>query len=216
MFFYNKNKETSKLVTAVSVHPRLAIICLVLFFLLLFILPIASVAFEHPLLQLFDSFYRSGSLVFGGGHVVLPLLESELVPTGFVSEADFLTGYGATQAVPGPLFTFSAYLGAIAMGGAGAVVALLAIFLPSFLLVIGVLPFWDRLRQNPWVSSGLIGINAAVVGILMAALYHPLWTAAIWNGKDFVLVVVLFLLMQFWKMKPWIVVLIGALCGMWI
>lgn len=216
MFFYNKNKETSKLVTAVSVPPRLAIICLVLFFLLLFILPIASAAFEHPLLQLFDSFYRSGSLVFGGGHVVLPLLESELVPTGFVSEADFLTGYGATQAVPGPLFTFSAYLGAIAMGGAGAVVALLAIFLPSFLLVIGVLPFWDRLRQNPWVSSGLIGINAAVVGILMAALYHPLWTAAIWNGKDFVLVVVLFLLMQFWKMKPWIVVLIGALCGMWI
>ncbi len=166
-------------------------------------------------IKLLDSFYRSGSLVFGGGHVVLPLLQAEVVPSGWVSNDAFLAGYGAAQAVPGPLFTFAAYLGTV-MGPApngviGGLLCLAAIFLPSFLLLIGALPFWDSLRRHPVVQSALPGVNAAVVGLLLAALYRPVWTSAIFAPQDFAIGVVAFLMLTFWAVPPWLVVILGAL-----
>ena len=147
----------------------------------------------------------------------LPLLQSEVVPTGWVSNDAFLAGYGAAQAVPGPLFTFAAYLGAIMgpepNGWQGALLCLIAIFLPSFLLVIGVLPFWDELRRMRAVRSTLTGVNAAVVGLLLAALYSPVWTSAIVRPADFALGLVAFALLVFWKVAPWLVVLLSALAG---
>lgn len=190
-----------------------AVICLVFFFGLLITLPLLRQFFASGWLPLFDSFYRAGSLVFGGGHVVLPLLEREVVPAGLVSREGFLAGYGATQAVPGPLFTFAGYLGAMANGISGAFIATTAIFLPAFLLIIGALPFWNSLRKNPKVQGALIGINAAVVGILLAALYNPLWTTAILAPVDFALAAILFIMLAFWKIPPWVVVLSGAVGG---
>ncbi|MCB1425300.1 MAG: chromate transporter, partial [Notoacmeibacter sp.] len=152
-------------------------------------LPLASAASGWQGLALFDAFYRAGALVFGGGHVVLPLLEAEVVAPGWVSESTFLAGYGAAQAVPGPLFTFAAYLGAVASpapsGVAGAAIALAAIFLPGFLLLLGMLPFWDRFRAMPAAQAAMRGANAAVVGILAAALHDPVWTSAILSPGDF-------------------------------
>ena len=145
--------------------------------------------------------------------MVLPLLELELVPEGLISKESFLAGYGAAQAVPGPLFTFASYLGAQIAGIPGAVIALIAIFLPSFLLVLGVMPYWDRLRRNPTIQSALIGVNACVVGILAAALYDPLWTTAIHGAADFVLAMALFVLLVFWKTPSWAIVLLGAGAG---
>lgn len=207
--------------TAVPDVPRLqvpirrwfAVLCLAVFFCLLIVLPLIRQFFPSLSLALFDSFYRSGSLVFGGGHVVLPLLEREVVPAGWVGSADFLAGYGAAQAVPGPLFTFAGYLGAIAQGIPGAIIATAAIFLPAFLLIIGALPFWNSLRGSPRVQGALIGINAAVVGILLAAFYNPLWTTAILAPADFALASLLFILLVFWKVPPWIVVATGAAGG---
>ncbi len=190
-----------------------AAICLVIFIGLLIVLPFLRQATDLWWVSLFDSFYRTGSLVFGGGHVVLPLLEREIVPMGWVSSADFLAGYGATQAVPGPLFTFAAYLGAMAKGVSGAIVATVAIFIPAFLLVIGALPFWNSLRRSPRIQGALIGINAAVVGILLAALYNPLWTTTIVDITDFVLVSCLFTMLVFWKLPPWLVVIAGVVGG---
>ena len=166
---------------------------------------------------MFEAFYRAGSLVFGGGHVVLPLLQASVVPPGWVSNDAFLAGYGAAQAVPGPLFTFSAYLGAV-MGPApngwlGAGLCLVAMFLPSFLLVIGPLPFWDDLRRQNWARSALRGVNAAVVGLLLAALYNPVWTAGITGADDFALAVGAFLLLFMWQTPPWLVVLLSAVAG---
>ncbi|MGQ3480722.1 chromate transporter [Paenibacillus sp. TY11] len=214
LWLYRKKRAeiTSNLQIAVS--RTFAVCSLVLFCALLVALPLVTSSEEVGWLTLFDSFYRSGSLVFGGGHVVLPLLEREVVPTGWVSQEDFLAGYGATQAVPGPLFTFAGYLGAIAGGVPGAVVATLAIFLPAFLLVVGALPFWNGLRNNPKIQGALVGINAAVVGILMAALYDPLWTTAILKPMDFALAIILFMMLVFWKLPPWVVVLAGAAGGM--
>ncbi|WP_049827532.1 chromate transporter [Paenibacillus maysiensis] len=214
LWLYRKKRAeiTSNLQIAVS--RTFAVCSLVLFCALLVALPLVTSSEEVGWLTLFDSFYRSGSLVFGGGHVVLPLLEREVVPTGWVSQEDFLAGYGATQAVPGPLFTFAGYLGAIAGGVPGAVVATLAIFLPAFLLVVGALPFWNGLRNNPKIQGALVGINAAVVGILMAALYDPLWTTAILKPMDFALAIILFMMLVFWKLPPWVVVLTGAAGGM--
>jgi chromate transporter len=190
---------------------------LTLFFVLLAGLPAASAVYQNHALSLFDSFYRSGSLVFGGGHVVLPLLQSEVVPPGWVSNDAFLAGYGAAQAVPGPLFTFAAYLGAIMgpepNGWQGALICIAAIFLPAFLLTIGVLPFWDGLRRLDAVHSALTGVNAAVVGLLLAALYSPAWTSAIKAPADFGLGLTAFALLVFWKLPPWLVVLLGALGG---
>lgn len=198
--------------------PRwLSVGCWIVFFGLLLGLPLLRLFFHNQALALFDTFFRVGSLVFGGGHVVLPLLQSEVVPPGWVTNTQFITGYAVAQAVPGPLFTFSAYLGAIAKpapnGWMGAAIALAAIYLPSFLLLIGILPFWDYLRSLGSFQGALRGINAAVVGILLAALYQPIWTSAIHAPIDFALSLLAFGLLVLWKWPPWLVVLLSALVG---
>ncbi len=197
------------------VSKRAGTVSLVLFALLLLMLPFAAGLGQGA--ALFDSFYRAGSLVFGGGHVVLPLLQAEVVTSGAVSNDAFLSGYGAAQAVPGPLFTFAAYLGAV-MGTApngiiGAIIALVAIFLPGFLLLIGALPFWDAFRSRPVAQAAMRGANAAVVGILGAALYDPVWTSAILTPYDFALGLTGFILLTVWKAPPWIIVVLIPLGG---
>jgi len=194
-----------------------SIAALASFVALLVGLPMLAAANPSHALVLFDSFYRSGSLVFGGGHVVLPLLQAAVVPPGWVTNDAFLAGYGAAQAVPGPLFTFSAYLGTV-MGPApngwlGGLICLAAIFLPSFLLLIGVLPFWDTLRRRSGVRSALRGVNAAVVGLLLAALYRPVWTSAILGPADFAIGILAFLMLALWAMPPWLVVIFGAVAA---
>ncbi len=201
----------------IAIGQRTARRCLVLFAVLLAGLPLLAIALPLPALQLFDVFYRVGSLVFGGGHVVLPLLQAEVVPAGWVDDAQFLAGYAAAQAVPGPLFTFAAFLGAASSGPLGGwlggLLCLVAIFLPSFLLVVGVLPYWETLRGNRRVRAALGGINAAVVGLLLAALYQPLWTSSIAGVADVVLVLLTLLsLLRGW-LPVWLVVLLGALIG---
>jgi chromate transporter len=190
---------------------------LAIFFVLLIALPLVAATTSSQALKLFDAFYRAGSLVFGGGHVVLPLLQASVVPPGWVSNDLFLAGYGAAQAVPGPLFTFAAYLGAVMgpepNGWIGATLCLVAVFLPSFLLVIGALPFWEDLRQRPSAQAALRGVNAAVVGLLLAALYHPVWTAGIAGSGDFALAVAAFLLLFMWQTPPWLVVVLCAAGG---
>jgi chromate transporter len=189
----------------------------IIFFVLLVGLPFCRQISPSHALEVFDSFFRVGSLVFGGGHVVLPLLQTEVVGPGWVTDEQFVAGYGATQAVPGPLFTFSAYLGTVMNpepnGWSGAFLALVAIFLPSFLLVIGALPFWDLLRSVQIFQSALRGINAAVVGLLLAALYKPVWTSAIYSPADFGLGLFAFGLLMLWKCPPWLVVVLTALGG---
>ncbi|WP_027716200.1 chromate efflux transporter [Desulfuromonas sp. TF] len=201
----------------VPVGKKVAVFSLALFFSLLFGLPLLAAATGSQVMILFDSFFRSGALVFGGGHVVLPLLQAEVVNPGWVGNDLFLAGYGATQAVPGPLFTFSAYLGAVMGAGpggwAGGALCLTAIFLPSFLLVTGMMPFWDALRRRPMVRPALAGINAAVVGLLLAALYIPVWSSGILSSTDFILGLAAFGLLAIWKVTPWIVVGLCALGG---
>ncbi|MDQ0340474.1 chromate transporter [Caldalkalibacillus uzonensis] len=197
----------------IAIKRRWAILSLVLFIGLLLLLPLLRQLFPVQWLAMADTFYRVGSLVFGGGHVVLPLLEREVVAGDWVSQEAFLAGYGAAQAIPGPLFTFAAYIGALANGWSGALLATVAIFLPSFFLVIGTLPFWNILRRHPQVQGGLYGVNAAVVGILLAALYHPLWTNTVTSAADFALALISFGLIIFWKTPPWLVVMIGAIGG---
>jgi chromate transporter len=200
-----------------TIGHRGAAVAWVLFFGLLLGLPIAQQWVQSEPLAVFDSFFRVGSLVFGGGHVVLPLLQAEVVPPGWVTNAQFVAGYGAAQAVPGPLFTFAAYLGAVMqpLGGglAGAALALVAVFAPSFLLVVGALPLWDSLRSRPSFQAALRGINAAVVGLLLAALYRPVWTSAIHAPADVSLGLIDFGLLVFWKWPPWLVVMLSALGG---
>ena len=191
----------------------IAIGCLVLFFGLLVLLPIIRENTTLHWVALFDSFYRSGSLVFGGGHVVLPLLQSEVVPTGWMTEEAFLAGYGAAQAVPGPLFTFAAYLGTVINGWQGGLLATVAIFLPAFLLTLGTLPFWDDLRRNPKIKGTLMGVNAAVVGILISAFYHPIWTSSILSPIDFAFAAVPFSMLVYWKLPPWVIVVTWAVGG---
>ncbi|MCO5144922.1 MAG: chromate efflux transporter [Aquamicrobium sp.] len=190
---------------------------LAVFALLLVGLPLLAAAVPMQALAVVDAFYRAGALVFGGGHVVLPLLEAEIVAPGWVSADAFLAGYGAAQAVPGPLFTFAAFLGALLEpapnGIAGAALALVAIFLPGLLLLTGALPFWSALRARPRIRAPMAGVNAAVVGILGAALYDPVWTAAIRRPEDFALALVCFAALTVWKSPPWIVVLIAAAGG---
>lgn len=199
----------------VPVRRMTAVIAWVLFFALLIGLPFVQSAVPNQGLALFDSFYRSGSLVFGGGHVVLPLLQQAMVPTGWMTNSQFLAGYGAAQAVPGPLFTFAAYLGYVNQtsihGVIGALIALTAMFLPAFLLVVGALPFWNVLRSRPAFQSALGGINACVVGLLGAALYHPVWTSAIHSPMDFCLSLAAFGLLVLWKLPPWLVVAFSVL-----
>lgn len=192
-------------------------VALLVFVGLLVLLPLAG---QGQALAVFDSFYRAGALVFGGGHVVLPLLEAEVVQPGWVTQDAFLAGYGAAQAVPGPLFTFAAYLGTVLgpepNGVVGSVIALLAVFLPGFLILIGVLPFWDRFRSMARAQSLMQGANAAVVGILGAALYSPVFTSAIGDMRDFTLALACFVLLMAWKMPPWGVVIVAALGGVGI
>ena len=168
-------------------------------------------------LALFDAFYRSGALVFGGGHVVLPLLRNAVVTPGWVADNAFLAGYGAAQAVPGPLFTFSAYLGTVTHEGpggvAGAAIALVAIFLPGMLVLLGTLPFWHALRRRPHAQAAMLGTNAAVVGLLGAALYNPVWTSAVQSPADFAVVATGFMLLLVWRAPPIVVVLLSALAG---
>lgn len=199
---------------AMPVSRRFATICLVLFFLLL---AVAFVPAPGGAMALFDAFYRSGALVFGGGHVVLPLLRNAVVVPGWVSDNSFLAGYGAAQAVPGPLFTFAAYLGTvagIAPGGvAGAAVALLAIFIPGILCLMGTLPFWHGLRARPAAQAAMRGTNAAVVGLLGAALYNPLWTSAVRGPADLAVAAAAFVLLVAWRAPPLVVVVLAALTG---
>jgi chromate transporter len=189
----------------------------ILFFVLLAMLPVAAGWSGSTAVGMFDSFYRAGSLVFGGGHVVLPLLQSELVPKHWVSNDIFLAGYGAAQAVPGPLFTFAAYLGAASSvppnGWVGALLCLAAIFLPSLLLVLAALPHWQVLRQKQAARNALAGVNASVVGLLLAALYQPVWTSAILAPADLALALTAFLLLVVWRFSPWIIVILTALGG---
>jgi len=203
----------------IRVKRRIAVAALTLFFVALIGLPVLAAAYPSQTLALVDSFYRSGSLVFGGGHVVLPLLQSEVVPPGWVSNDAFLAGYGAAQAVPGPLFTFAAYLGTVMTGEpngiAGGLICLFAIFASSFLLVIGALPFWDGLRRVGAIQNALLGVNAVVVGLLLAALYDPVWTSAILSPADFGLALAAFTLLVFWKTPAWLVVILTAFGG-WV
>jgi chromate transporter len=196
---------------------KTAIAAWILFFTLLLGLPLLRQMAPSHALEVFDSFFRVGSLVFGGGHVVLPLLQTEVVGPGWVTIEQFVAGYGAAQAVPGPLFTFAAYLGAVMgpepNGWAGALLTLVAIFLPSFLLIAGALPFWDFLRSVPVFQSALKGVNAAVVGLLLTALFTPVWTSAIHSPADFGLGLVAFGLLMFWKCPPWLVVVLTAAGG---
>ena len=199
----------------VSLHRGTAACALVLFFALLLLLPTLADLVNSQALRLFGAFYRAGSLVFGGGHVVLPLLQAAVVPTGWVGNDRFLAGYGAAQAVPGPLFTFSTYLGAVMAsppnGVAGALLALVAIFAPSFLLITALIPFWDTLRRLQRMHAMLRGVNAAVVGVLLAALYSPVWTAGVHSSAGFGLGLAAFLALTLWAVPPWVVVVAGAL-----
>ncbi|EJZ18077.1 chromate efflux transporter [Rhizobium sp. Pop5] len=196
------------------VSRRAGAVALALFAAFFLVPPSLASATGHQAIALFDAFYRSGALVFGGGHVVLPLLQAEVVAPGWVTNESFLAGYGLTQAVPGPLFTFAAYLGAVMEpapnGLAGAMIALVAIFLPGLLLVYGMLPFWDGLRSRPAMQAAMRGANAAVVGILGAALYSPVWTSAVLSPPDFALALAGFLLLTVWKAPPWTIVLLLA------
>jgi chromate transporter len=200
-----------------GVSRRAGVVALAAFFVLLGALPVLAGFSGNHALALLDRFYRAGSLVFGGGHVVLPLLQQAVVPPGWIAPDAFLAGYGAAQAVPGPLFTFASYLGATMQPGpsgvAGAALCLLAIYLPTFLLLVGVLPFWDGLRQRAGVQSALRGVNATVVGLLLAALYTPVWTSAIEQRADFGLGLVAFLALVFWRLPPWLVVVLGGVAA---
>jgi chromate transporter len=214
-FVLPKPAEMNSSALESNVPRGLAFAALASFFFILLVLPVIAGATGSQAWKLFDSFYRSGALVFGGGHVVLPLLQAEVVQSGWVGKDVFLAGYGAAQAVPGPLFTFAAYLGMVMRpephGWLGAGICLGAIFLPSFLLTIGVLPFWEQLRQRVAVRTALLGVNAAVVGLLLAALYSPVWISAIGTPADFAIGLLSFLLLVFWAVPPWLVVILGAL-----
>ncbi len=220
----------------VPLRRRTGVLLLLLFAALLLLLPVATALLaaaqtgagsaavtgapgaQNALLPMVDAFYRVGALVFGGGHVVLPLLQTEVVAPGWVSADAFLAGYGAAQAVPGPLFTFAAFLGASMQvwpsGWLGAAVCLTAIFVPSFLLVAGVLPLWEPLRRSAHAQAALAGVNAAVVGLLLAALYHPVWTSAIHSAADFGLALAALVALVTWRVPPWLVVLVTASAAM--
>lgn len=187
---------------------------------LLLLLPVIVAQTQSKPLAVFDSFFRSGALVFGGGHVVLPLLRAEVVPPGWINDNAFLAGYGAAQAVPGPLFTFSAYLGAVIFGPAhpwlGGFWCLLGLFLPAWMLIGGALPFWQQLRSRHWAQAGLRGANAAVVGVLLAALYNPVWLQGVTNARDVAVAFGLFALLEIWRVPPWSAVLVAAAAGQWL
>jgi chromate transporter len=214
LFFLKMDTTPDQSSLHIPISRIAANISIFLFAVLLVGLPLLITIAPNQTLALVDSFYRTGSLVFGGGHVVLPLLQAEVVSPGWISNDLFLAGYGAAQAVPGPLFTFAAYLGAVIQPGpggwAGGMICLVSIFLPSFLILFGILPYWEQLRRKEPVRCALMGVNAAVVGLLLAAFYNPVWTSSIASGKDFILGLVAFGLLVLWKVPPWIVVAVSA------
>jgi chromate transporter len=201
----------------ILISRKVAVISLGVFFSLLAGMPLLIKAMPSQTLSMVYDFYRAGSLVFGGGHVVLPLLQTATVPQGWVASDAFLAGYGLAQALPGPLLTFAAFLGASMdvqpSGWTGASVCIIAIFAPSFLLVLGVLPFWEQLRHSVRAQAALAGVNAGVVGLLLAALYSPVWTSAILQPQDFGLALVALVALMFWKAPPWLVVLGSGMIG---
>jgi len=210
-FLYRHHSQAN--VLSVPTFRRKTTGFLLIFFILLVLLPIVVRLMNSPLITLFDSFYRAGALVFGGGHVVLPLLQTEVVAKGWTTIEQFIAGYGMAQAVPGPLFTFATYLGMVSFGWKGAIVATIAIFLPAFLLVIGSLPFFEWIRQHTRFQAAFHGIHAAVVGILLAALYHPIWTKAIQTPADFCLALAAFCLLVIWQCPPLTVVIFSIIIG---
>ncbi|REH76625.1 chromate efflux transporter [Staphylococcus felis] len=189
---------------------------LVLFLVLLIVLPILNVISQSKWIAMIDSFYRAGALVFGGGHVVLPLLKEEFVVTHMISANDFITGYALAQAVPGPLFTFGSYIGTVVGGWLGGIVATLAIFLPAFLLLIGVLPFWEQLQKNRLIRKALKGVGAGVVGILIAAFYDPIVMSTIHSHIDFVFAAILFVLLAYCRVPSWAIVILGLVGGVMV
>jgi chromate transporter len=201
----------------IPVSRRVGVVALCVYILLLLALP--PLGELSPTAQLFGAFYHSGALVFGGGHVVLPLLSSAFVGPGWITENAFLAGYGAAQALPGPLFTFAAYLGAVAApssnGVPGALLGVVGIFLPGMLVLLGLLPFWDRFRRQTSAQASMRGINAAVVGLLGAALYTPLWTSSVRSSGDFAIALVCFTLLTAWRAPPLLTVILGAVAGAW-
>ena len=212
-FMYKNERTPDSIHIPLQIGKRAGIIAWILFFALLVLVPLLRPLFNSSLFSIFDIFYRVGSIVFGGGHVVLPMLEREVVPAGWMNSEAFIAGYGAAQAVPGPLFTLASYLGQLMNGVPGAVIATIAMFLPSFLLVIGTLPFWSVIRTKPAIQAALKGVNAAVVGILLAALYDPVFVSAIKNHIDFIIALIAFGLLSYYRIAPWIVVLITAVLG---
>lgn len=204
--------NTSKLVH-IPISKTTGIVLLVLFFVLLLGLPLLAALWHHEWISMIEKFYLAGALVFGGGHVVLPLLETQFVQSGQISTSDFLAGYGMTQAVPGPLFTFAAYIGMVIAGVPGAIIATFAIFLPAFLLVVGALPFWIRLSRIARLRGAMAGANAAVVGILAAAFVHPIVTQTIISTLDIFIVAVFLWCLIRWKIQPYLLVLLGIAVG---
>lgn len=202
---------------ALFVGKKTGALFFIIFISLMGAFPLITKLYPNHILEIIDSFYRAGSLVFGGGHVVLPLLQAEVVPPGLISKEVFLAGYGAAQAVPGPLFTFSAFLGASMSSSTSGVIdgmiALISIFAPSFLLVTASLPFWESLRRSEKMKTALYGINSAVVGLLLAALFNPVWTSAINEPIDFCIAIISFVALMFWKLPPWLVVGCTGIAG---
>ncbi|WP_010529767.1 chromate efflux transporter [Lentibacillus jeotgali] len=211
--FFKDKAESNVQPFSINISKKLGLTSLGILISMLIILPLLNSTSNNPLLNIFDIFFRVGSLVFGGGHVVLPMIEREVVPTGLLSANEFLAGYGMAQAVPGPLFTFSSYLGTMMEGIIGAVVATLGIFLPSFLFIIAALPFLNELRKRASFQGVLMGVNASVVGILLAAFYDPVISSSIASTTDFALGVILFALVNIWKVPAWLIVIIGVLGG---
>lgn len=203
-----------------SVSKKAAFISLAVLFGVLFFVPVILSVTNIPSLKLFDGFFQAGSLVFGGGHVVLPLLHAQFVPNGLVTANDFMAGYGVAQVIPGPLFAFASFLGAVSTaqpsGAVGALIGLVGIFLPSFLIIVGIMPFWELLRRHPRFQSVIMGANAAVVGLLIAAFIHPVWTSAIFSMSDFLLAAITLYLLEFRNLPSWAAVLICCIAGVFI
>lgn len=215
LLFLKTDTISDRTTLQIPIGRGIAVFSIILFGILLIGIPVLASLVSNHSIALIDRFYRTGSLVFGGGHVVLPLLQTATVSPGWVSKDLFLAGYGAAQAVPGPLFTFAAYLGAVMQPGPsgwlGGLICLTAIYLPSFLLILGILPFWEKLRRVTAVRSALMGVNAAVVGLLLAVFYDTVWTSGILSSKDFILGLIAFGLLSLWKVPPWLVVVATAL-----
>lgn len=217
VFLFKPVVNTQQITLTISVSSKTGLMWLGIFACLLLSLPLLAALSPSQALAMVDAFYRAGALVFGGGHVVLPLLQAEVVPAGWVNNESFLAGYGAAQAIPGPLFSFAAFLGAASSGAPsgwqGGLICLVAIFAPSFLLIAGVLPFWEQLRSNAQMQAALCGANAAVVGLLLAALYQPVWTSAIRGPLDIGLAAIALAALILWKLPSWLVVIACGLGG---